>query len=124
MKQQPSTSTIVRRLRQKVPRITALYQEVDELYRQISAPTPEEYRDIESGRSPLTLEVLLIGVLGQAMYNLSEANVTIDYYRPYTEKGLGTGTQWRWKEQLGNRIEREVAWRARRAKAASEEKAG
>ena len=87
---------IVRRLKRRIKKIEVLYQEVDELY------------DL----MPLTLEVLLIGVLGKSLFHLSEANVVIDHFRPYTLKSLGKGTHVFWRAEFADRIRREVRWHA------------
>lgn len=107
-----SPQNIVRRLSRRVKKIKALYEEVDELYDLIPAPTPEEFEEMVSGRRPLTLEVLLIGVLGRCLFHLSEANVVIDYYRPYTPQSLGKERHKFWRTDLAERIRWEVKWRA------------
>lgn len=111
-KETVSMQNIVRRLYRRVKKIEALYQEVDKLHELIPVPTPEEFEEMVSGKRPLTLEVLLIGVLGKSLFHLSEANVVIDYFRPYTSKSLGKGTHARWRAELAERIRREVKWRA------------
>jgi hypothetical protein len=105
-----SMQNIVRRLNRRVKKIEALYQEVDELHDMIPAPTPEEFEEMVSGRRPLTMEVLLIGVLGKSLFHLSETNVVIDYFRPYTPKSLGKDRHVFWRE-LAERIRWEVKWR-------------
>jgi hypothetical protein len=102
---------VVRRLFRRVKKIKALYQEIDTLYDLVPAPTPEEFEEMASGKRPLTLEVLLLGVLGRCLFHLSEANVVIDHYRPYTERSLGDGTHEYWRD-LADRIRWEVKWRA------------
>ena len=101
---------LVRRLYRRVKKIEALYQEINKLQELIPAPTPEEFEEMVSGKRPLTLEVLLIGVLEKSLFHLSEANVVIDYFRPYTPKSLGKGTHARWRTELAERIRREVRW--------------
>jgi len=115
-----SPQNIVRRLYRRVKRIEALYQEIDELYDLIPAPTPEEFDEMASGKQPLTLEVLLIGVLGRCLFHLSEANVVIDYYRPYTPRSLSKGRH-KWRD-FADQIRREVRWRAERLPAPPEGK--
>ena len=105
-----SPQNIVRRLYRRVKKIEALYQEIDEIYDLIPAPTPEEFEEMASGKQPLTLEVLLIGVLGRCLFHLSEANVVIDYYGPYTLRSLAKGRH-KWPD-LADQIRREVKWRA------------
>jgi hypothetical protein len=107
-----SMKNIVRRLKLRVKKIDALYQEVSKLHDLIPVPTPEEFEEMESGKRPLTLEVLLIGVLSKSLFHLSEANVIIDYFRPYTPKLLGKGTHVRWRVELAENIRREVRWHA------------
>jgi len=74
-----------------------------------------------SGKQPITLEVLLIGVLGRCLFHLSEANVVIDYYRPYTPRSLAKRRH-KWRDFAGQ-IRREVKWRAERLPAPPEGKA-
>lgn len=107
-----SVQNIVRRLDRRVKKIEALYQEIDKLHDMIPAPKQEGFEDMASGSRPLTLEVLLIGVLGQCLFHLSEASATVDYYRPYTLKSLGKGTHGYWRTDLADRIRGEVKWRA------------
>lgn len=107
-----SPQNIARRLSRRVKKIEALYQEIDKLHDMIPAPTPEEFEEMASGKRPLTLEVLLLGVLGRCLFHLSEANVVIDYYRPYTPQSLGKERHKFWRTELTDRIRREVKWRA------------
>lgn len=111
-KEAVSMQNLVRRLYRRAKKIEALYQEVDKLHNLILVPTPEEFEEMVSGKRPLTLEALLIGVLDKSLFHLSEANVVIDYFRPYTPKSLGKGTHARWRTELEERIRREVKWRA------------
>ncbi len=78
----------------------------------IPPPTPEEFEEMVSGKRPLTMEVLLIGVLGKSLFHLSEANGVIDYFRPYTPKSLGKGRHVFWRKDLAERLRWEVKWRA------------
>ena len=103
---------IVRRLLRRTKKIEALYQEIDKLHDLIPAPTPEEFEEMVRGKRPLTLEVLLLGVLGRSLYHLSEANVVIDHYRPYTERSLGKGMHRFWQTDFVDYLRREVRWRA------------
>ena len=107
-----SMQNVVRRLFRRAKKIEALYQEIDKLHELIPLPTPEEFEEMMSGNRPLTLEALLFGVLGQSLFYLSEANVTIDYFRPYTPKSLGKRTHIFWRTDLKDRIRREINWRA------------
>ena len=107
-----SAQNTVRRLFRRAKKIETLYQEIDKLYELIPLPTPEEFEEMMGGTRPLTLEVLLFGVLGQSLFYLSEANVTIDYFRPYTPKSLGRSTHIFWRTDLADRIRREINWRA------------
>jgi len=102
---------IVRRLKRRVKKIEALYEEVDRLHDLIPLPTPEEFEEMISGKRPLTMEVLLYGVIGRSLFYLSEANVVIDYYRPYTPKSLGKDRHRFWRD-LAENIRREVKWHA------------
>jgi len=106
-----SMQNIVRRLNRRVKKIEALYEEVDKLHDLIPAPTPEEFEEMVRGKRPLTMEVLLIGVLGKSLFHLSEATVVIDYFRPYTPKSVGKDRHAFWRE-LAERIRWEVKWRA------------
>jgi hypothetical protein len=107
-----SPQNIVRRLSRRMKKIEALYQEIDELHDMIPAPTPEEFEEMASGKRPLTLEVLLLGVLGRCLFHLSEADVVIDYYRPYTPQSLGKERHKFWRTDLAERIRWKVKWRA------------
>jgi len=102
---------IVRRLSRRTKKIEALYQEIDRLHELIPLPTPEEFEEMMNGKRPLTMEVLLHGVIGRSLFYLSEANVVIDYYRPYTPKSLGKDRHKFWRD-LAENIRREVRWRA------------
>ena len=102
---------IVRRLLRRTKKIEALYQEIDKLHELIPLPTSEEFEEMMSGKRPLTMEVLLYGVIGRSLFYLSEANVVIDYYRPYTPKSLGKDRHRSWRD-LAENIRREVKWRA------------
>ena len=88
--------------------LATLAEEVEKLRELIPVPTPEEFEEMVRGERPLTLEVLLLGVLGESLFHLNEAAATIDYYRPFTEEALETGTHARWRENLADRIRREV----------------
>lgn len=111
-KEDVSTKHIVRLLHRRGREIEALRRKLEKLYRLVPFPTPEEYEEIAGGKRPLTLEVLLLGVIDESLFYLSEAGVTIKYYRPYTKRALGKGTHKYWLENLGHRIRREVKWRA------------
>lgn len=102
---------IVRRLLRRTKKIEALYQEIDKLHELIPLPTPEEFEEMMKGKRPLTMEVLLYGVIDRSLFYLSEANVVIDYYRPYTPKSLGKDRHTFWRD-LAENIRREVKWRA------------
>ena len=103
---------VLRRLSRRVKKIEALHQEIDQLYDLISAPAPEEFEEMARGKRALTLEVLLLGVIGQCLYHLSESKAVIDHFRPYTPRSVGKGTHRFWRTELMNRIRQEVKWRA------------
>ena len=121
-KEDASTKRIVRLLHRRRQEIEALYRKLEKLYRLVPSPTPEEYEEIANGKRPLTLEVLLLGVLSQSLFYLSEAGVTIGYYRPYTKRALGKGTHEYWLKNLGHLIRREVKWRVEGPKLAMHDK--
>src|SRR5215210_22629 len=108
-----SAEIIVRRLYRRMRRIEKLYREVEALHDLVPVPTPEEFEEIVRGTKPLTLEVLLLGVLDRTMFHLSEARNAIDRYRPYSPSSLGKGVQQFWYQNLGAAIEHEVRFRAK-----------
>jgi hypothetical protein len=88
------------RLRRRMQQVATLYKELQELEDMIAAPTPEEFEEMLRGTCPLTLEALMIGVIADASFHLSEAGVIVDRYGPYTPAAFAKAKHPFWRSHL------------------------
>jgi len=91
---------INRRVRRQMREIDRLCQALDRMIEQLTVPTQEELGEMLSGIRPLTLETLLLGVLGRSQFLLTEAWAQMDRYAPYTPAAFSRGHHRQWQEEL------------------------
>lgn len=95
-----SVRTIKRQVRQGMKRVEKICLELEALKAALPVPTLDEYARIAEGRERLSLETLLLGVICEARFHLSEASRIIEDYGGYSPSTVGRVERTTWRSDL------------------------